>query len=162
MTENADAYLFLGYQEMGFAMKQARDLGIKAPFFSVNLLSDPILQKNSEGAVNGTYLAHFTALDGNRVKTDEFLNTYFKMFFRKPYLEWSAMQGYDAATILLDAIQSAAQMKGDFIENLRHELFATSNYEGVSGNITILPSGASRGIYPRLYIFQDGKATPVQ
>lgn len=161
-NEKVDGYLFLGYQEIGSAMKQAREMEIKAPFYSINVIPDPILQQNSEGAVNGTYLSHFTLLDGNRVETDEFMNKYFKMFHKKPLLEWTAMQGYDAATILLSAIKAASLQKGDFIDNLRTELLSTSNFEGVSGNITILPSGASRGIYPRLYIFQNGKIVPAQ
>lgn len=157
-----DGYVFLGYQEIGFAMKQAREMGITAPFYSVNLITDPILQKNAEGAVNGTYFAHFTSLDGNRVETDEFLNRYYEEYHKKPFLEWTAMQGYDAANILFSAIKRAFYEKGSLIENVRQQLLETSNYEGVSGNITILPSGASRGIYPRLYVLQKGEAVPVE
>lgn len=159
-ADNSDGYVFYGYQEIGYAMKQARDMGVRAQFYSVNVITDPVLQQNSQGAVNGTYFAHFTSLDGNRVKTDEFLNNYFKAFHMKPALEWTAMQGYDAATILFSAIRTAGSQEGNFIDNLRKQLLETSNFEGISGNISILPSGASRGIYPRLYILEDGKALP--
>lgn len=161
-ASNVDGYVFFGYQEIGLAMKQARDMGILAPFYSVNVIADPVLQKNSEGAINGTYFAHFTSLDGNRVEADEFLNKYYRIFKRKPLLEWTAMQSYDAARILFVAIQDAYHESGDFTDNLRKKLLETSNFEGVSGNISILPSGASRGIYTRLYILQDGEAVPAE
>lgn len=161
-AEDIDGYVFFGYQEIGFAMKQAREMGITAPFYSVNVITDPVLQKNSEGAVSGTYFAHFTSLDGNRVETDEFINRYYQEYHKKPLLEWTAMQGYDAANILFSAIKRASHENGNFVENVRQQLLETSNYEGVSGNISILPSGASRGIYPRLYILENGEAVPAE
>lgn len=160
-SAGADGYVFFGYREIGFAMKQTRELGITSTFYSVNVITDPVLQENSGGAVNGTYFAHFTSLDGNRVETDEFLNKFFNVYGRKPFLEWTAMQSYDAARILFSTIQAATHETGDFTENLRNKLLETSNFEGVSGNITILPSGASRGIYTQLYIMKDQKAVPV-
>jgi branched-chain amino acid transport system substrate-binding protein len=157
-ANQADAYVFFGYEEIGLAMKQARDMGITAPFYSANIIMEP--KKGLETA-DGTYFVYFTPLDGNKVKADEFLNTYFETFKIKPQLEWIAMQAYDAATILFQAIQSASHKKGVFIDNLREELLSTSNFDGVSGNITILPSGASRGIYPSLYVLKNHKIVPI-
>jgi len=153
---NADSYVFLGYQEIALAIKQARDMGIAAPFYTVNVAFHDL--KTSDSSMDGIYFAHFTSLDGNRVKADEFINDYAKIYKTKPFLEWTALQAYDAATILFNAIRVASHKEGDFSNNLRDELLSVANFEGVSGMITILPSGASRGIYPSLYIFKGGKA----
>lgn len=161
IANKIDAYVFFGYQEVILAMKQARDMGITAPFFLVNILTKLIFQKRFQGIYDGTYIAHYTKLNGNRVEADEFLSSYFEKFKTKPQLEWTAMQAYDAATILFQAIHTISHKKGAFIDNLREELLSTSNFDGVSGNITILPSGASRGIYPSLYIIKDSKPVPV-
>ncbi|MBA2728722.1 MAG: ABC transporter substrate-binding protein [Parachlamydiaceae bacterium] len=152
---NVDSYAFFGYKEIAIAMKQAREMGITAPFYTVNLAFEGL--NESLGIMEGTYFAHFTSLDGNRVKADEFINNYEKTYKKRPFLQWTALQAYDAATILFNAIKSAHHKEGDFLDNLRDELLGVTNFEGVSGMITILPSGASRGIYPNLYIFKNGQ-----
>lgn len=159
-ADGVDSYVLFGYQEIGFVMKQAREMGISAPFYAVNVITDPKLQENSGGTFNNTYFSHFTSLDGNRVLADEFLNKYVEHYNKKPILEWTAMQGYDAANILINAIKNASHQEGNFTDNLRAALLHTNNFEGVTGNISISPSGASRGIYPSLYIMKEGKPVP--
>ena len=156
--KNIDSYVFFGYQEIGLAMKQARDMGITAPFYSVNVITDPILQKNSEGSVNGTYFSHFTKFDGNIVKADEFIDKYVARYGIKPQPEWVAMQAYDTTNILISAIRQSLPNNDNknIVENISENLRQVTEYEGVSGNITIKPNGASKGIYPNLYQIQDG------
>lgn len=151
-----DSYVFLGYQEIGFGMKQAREMGIKDPFYSVNVITDSLLQKNSEGAINGTYFSHFTRLDGHTVKADEFINKYSARYGYKPQSEWVAMQAYDAANILISSIKQLGKDNPDIVDALRDNLLEVNEYEGVSGNITIGPNGASKGIYPSLYQIKNG------
>lgn len=151
-----DSYVFFGYQEIGLGMKQAREMGIKDPFYSVNVITDLILQKNSEGAINGTYFSHFTRLDGNTVKADEFIDKYVARYGRKPQPEWVAMQAYDAANILLSVIKKSVNDNKNMVDTIRDKLLEVTDYEGVSGNITIKPNGASKGIYPNLYQIKNG------
>lgn len=161
-SKGADAYVFYGYDKIGYAMKQARDMGIKDPFYSVNLLPDPIFQQNSNGAVNGTFFAFFTSLDGNRPLAEEFFRQYKQRFRETPTIEWIAMQSYDAINIVIEAIKNSIDKKGNFVNNLRNELLNTSDYSGVSGFIRIRPNGSSEGIYPSLYILDNGKAIPAE
>ena len=113
------------------------------------------------------FIPDFTTLDGNNVNADEFMNAYRAEYKRKPALEWTAMQAYDAMNILIKAIQSVVnnqenKIPSNFTEKLREELLTVSNSEGVSGNITILPSGASRGIYFSLYEWENNHKNPVE
>lgn len=156
---NSDAFVFFGYTEIAAAMQQARELGIPAPYYASNNMNQ-LTEMNSQFSLGKIFIPDFTTLNGNEVIADEFINKYINKFEKKPLLEWTAMQSYDASVILFNAIQSAYRLKGDFTEQLRNELLSTSNFKGVTGNISILPSGASRGIYFSLYNFDNGKAIP--
>ncbi len=152
--ENIDAYAFLGYKDFGFAMKQARDLGIEAPFFGSTTLLDPDFFINSEGAITGTECTFFTPLDGNYILGNEFLTSYKKRFGDEPFSIWPPMQAYDAANIVIKELKMVNEDKkteehlGDW---LRNRLFNVRYYQGVCGNISITEDGSSRGIYFSLY-----------
>lgn len=154
--KNIDASVFFGYVEIGFAMKQARELGIKAPFYTAN--ATPKLQANSEGAAEGTMFAHFTHLDGNVALAKAFLDKYRARHKRPPAVSWTALQGYDAANLIINALRKAAVEDGDFVDTLRARIFQIHGSKGVSGDLSIKADGTSRGIEPSLYVLAGGKA----
>ncbi len=152
--ENTDAYVFLGYKDFGFAMKQARDFGIEAPFFGSTTLLDPNFLINSEGAIVGTECTFFTPIDGNYILGYEFLKSYKKRYGEEPFSIWPPMQAYDAINIVINELKMVNEDKktdehlGDW---LRNRLFNVRYYQGVCGNISIKEDGSSRGIYFSLY-----------
>lgn len=150
---DADAHVFLGYQELGPAMKHTRDAGITAQFYAVN----PGMAETSGGAIEGTRLAYFTDIDGNVEETKSFLARYQAKYKELPAAEWTAMQAYDSTRIVIDAIGKARGEQGQFVDNIRKHMLATNLFTGVSGNISIEPDGTSRGIYWSLYTFTEGK-----
>ncbi|SDL48081.1 amino acid/amide ABC transporter substrate-binding protein, HAAT family [Kriegella aquimaris] len=161
-----DAYVFFGYKEFGFAMKQARDLGIEAPFFGSTVLLDPEFFSNSEGTIIGTECSFFTPADGNYVLADEFMDSYKNKFGSSPVSVWPAMQAYDAMNMVLQEIANITETKNRneaFDDWLRNRLFDISYYQGVCGNISIAEDGASRGIYFSLYQYaSEGKLSKVR
>ncbi len=161
-----DAYVFFGYKEFGFAMKQARDLGIEAPFFGSSVLLDPEFFSNSEGTITGTECSFFTPADGNYVLADEFMDSYINKFGSSPDSVWPAMQAYDAMNMVLQEIANITETKNRneaFDDWLRNRLFNISYYQGVCGNISIAEDGASRGIYFSLYQYaSEGKLSKVR
>jgi len=164
--EGTEAYVFLGYKKQGFAMKQARDLGIDAPFFASSTLLDPKFYENSEGAMIGTECAFFTPLDGNYILANEFLENYKRRFGEEPFSIWPPMQAYDAMNIIINAVKTinedkaAEELKVDW---LRNKLFNIKYYQGVCGNISVTEDGSSRGIYFSLYkVEAAGKLTKVK
>lgn len=152
--ENIDAYVFLGYKDFGYAMKQARDLGIEEPFFGSTTLLDPNFFLNSDGAIVGTECTFFTPLDGNYILGNEFLKAYRNRFGEKPFSIWPPMQAYDAINLVINEVKIINEDKkpeealGDW---LRNRLFNIRYYQGVCGNISITEDGSSRGIYFSLY-----------
>lgn len=166
MRAGFDAYVFFGYKEFGFAMKQARDMDIEAPFFGSTVLLDPEYFTNSEGAIIGTECTFFTPVDGNYVLATEFLNRYEDQYGHPPVSVWPAMQAYDAMNMVLEEIKTIENIKNkgeQFDDWLRKRLIKTTYYKGVCGNISISENGASKGIYFSLYRYTSkGKLSKVR
>ncbi len=164
--EGTEAYVFYGYKKLGFAMKQARDLGIDAPFFGSSTLLDPEFYENSEGAIIGTECTFFTPLDGNYILANEFLQDYKSRFGEEPFSIWPPMQAYDAMNIIINTVKTINEDKPEEqsqVDWLRNELFNIKYYQGVCGNISITEDGSSRGIYFSLYkVESDGKLIKVK
>lgn len=146
LNANADAYLFLGYSEMKEAMNQGRQMGIKARFYAIN----------PAAAIDNTYIASYSYLDGNLAIANIFLKKYKDRFHEPPHLEWAALQTYDATWIAIKAVNNALKQPGWFIANVRNELQHVKDYHGVSGMITMGPQGSAQGINPSLYFMMNG------
>ncbi len=164
--ENIEAYVFLGYRDFGYAMKQARDLGIEAPFFGSTTLLDPVFFSNSEGAIIGTECTFFTPLDGNYILANEFLKSYKNRFGEEPFSIWPPMQAYDAMNIVINEVKMINEDRNkeeSVVDWLRNRLFKVRYYQGVCGNISITENGSSRGIYFSLYkVESDGKLIKIK
>lgn len=154
-SKGFDAYVFFGYKDFGFAMKQARDIGIDAKFFGSTVLLEEDYYNNSEGAISGTEFLFFTPENENYILAQNFLNNYEKKYNSKPFSIWPPMQAYDAANILFQQLKSFNQTyhkkENSFDDWLRNKLLNVRFYEGVCGNISINPNGSSSGIYFSLY-----------
>lgn len=156
--EGYDAYVFFGYQEYGYAMKQARELDITAKFFGSTVLLIDDYYKNSNGNIIGTEFLTFTPDNGNYVLAQEFLNDYEEKFKEKPLSVWPAMQAYDAANIVFKQLKNyntTYNKKEDFDSWLSSLLLNTHYYEGVCGNISINKNGATTGIYFSIYEYKS-------
>lgn len=160
-SDQADAYVFFGHNEIAPALKLAREMGIDANFYAGSVVPDPEFQEIAKDAANGIYFVYFGPTEGNKLKAEEFLRSFKQKNRRFPIIEWPAMQSYDAATILIWAIKQAHAQEGNFDDNLRNNLLHLSNYQGVSGTLTIQQNGAVRGIHPALYRLEDGKPIKV-
>lgn len=154
-----DGICFFGYRNFGYAMKQAREMGITAKFFGSTTLFDPMFYKNSEGHIVGTECTYFTEQDGNYVLASKFVADYKKVFNSEPPSIWPAMQAYDAANIFLHLIKNVNNEGSDkdFTNWLRAKLYRVDYYQGVCGNISMGPDGASKGIYFTNYIYGENQ-----
>ena len=139
-------------------MKQAREMGITAPFFGSTVLLDPAFYDNSDGAIIGTECSFFMPADGNYALANEFLNAYENRFGSPPYSIWPPMQAYDAINIVLNKtrmVNNSIGRKESFSDWLRSQLFDVRYYQGICGNLSITEDGSSRGIYFSLYRYDS-------
>ena len=152
--EGYDSYIMFGYKSFGFAMKQARDLGITAPFFGSTTQLVPEFYDNSEGAIIGSEFPFFTPADGNYFLANKFLKLYEKKYGETPFSIWPPMQAYDAVNLAINELRNINIDKPNnetFADWLRSRLYQVNYYQGICGNIAIGPDRASKGIYFSLY-----------
>ncbi|MBM1107316.1 ABC transporter substrate-binding protein [Aurantibacter crassamenti] len=157
-AEGFDAYVFFGYKELGYAMKQARDLEITAPFFGSTVLLDPAFYDNSEGAIIGTECSFFTPADGNFVLANKFIEQYYNMYHERPTSIWPAMQAYDAMNLVLNELRNFQVKQNEypaFSDWLRNKMKNVRYYQGICGNILISENRSSKGIYFSLYRYES-------
>jgi len=120
------------YQEVGLIIKQARSLGITAPFLGGDGWDSPKLFEIAGPAIAGNFISSHFAPDDKDPKVQAFVKDYEKTYKTKPGA--MAALGYDAIGIVVDAINRAKSSKS---EDINAAILATKNYPGVTGSITI-------------------------
>ncbi|MGZ3790252.1 MAG: ABC transporter substrate-binding protein [Bacteriovorax sp.] len=120
------------YQEVGLIIKQARSLGINAPFLGGDGWDSPKLFEIAGAAVKGNYISSHFAPDDKDPKVQAFVKDYERTYKAKPGA--MAALGYDAIGILAEAINHSKSTKA---EDINAAILATKNFPGVTGLITI-------------------------
>ncbi len=120
------------YQEVGLIVKQARALGINAPFLGGDGWDSPKLFEIAGPAIKGNFISSHFAPDDKDPKVQTFVKDYERVYKSKPGA--MAALGYDAIGIVADAIARAKSTKP---VDINSALLATKNFPGVTGSITI-------------------------
>lgn len=130
---NPDAIFIPGYYtEVGLIARQARQLGLGVPLLGGDGWDSPRLTEIGGAALNdGYFVTHYSA-DNPDPTIQKFVTDYSERFGEAP--DAMAALGYDAAKILMDAIERAGSTEPTAI---RDALAQTSDFPGVTGNITI-------------------------
>ncbi len=130
---NPDVIFLPGYYaEVGLIIKQARALGITAPFLGGDGWDSPDLFKIGGPAMKGNYISSHFAPDDKDPKVQAFVKDYEKAYGQKPGA--MAALGYDSLGIVADSLARAKSSKP---ADINAALLATKNYNGVTGSITI-------------------------
>ncbi len=103
-------------------------------------LQSPSFYENTVGTHNGMYLSGPDLSFSNTFYEDEFLPAYRDKYGTEPTAPFHA-HSYDATMLVLEAIKEVAQVGDDGTlligrQDLRDALYATSEYEGVTGILT--------------------------
>lgn len=130
---NPDVIFLPGYyQEVGLIIKEARALGITAPFLGGDGWDSPKLFEIGGPAIKGNYISSHFAPDDLDPKVQAFVKDYEHAYKVKPGA--MAALGYDAIGIVADAIN---RTKSPTPANINAAILATKNFAGVTGSITI-------------------------
>lgn len=121
------------YEEAGLIIKQARAQGIDVPILGADGFDSPrLLEIAGEEALNKIYFSnHYSSLDESPV-VKKFIED-FKAKYNKEPDAFNAL-GYDAAMFVVEGIRRAEELTG---EALKKALEETTNFEGVTGTISI-------------------------
>jgi branched-chain amino acid transport system substrate-binding protein len=137
---NPDAIFVPGYYtEAGLIAKQARELGIKVPLLGGDGWDSTKTLEIGGAAVEGNFFSNHYAADSDSPLVQGFVKKYKERYGEVP--DAMAVLGYDAAGILVDALKRAGTTEGP---KLRDAIAATTNYAGVSGNISMDPQRNAR------------------
>jgi branched-chain amino acid transport system substrate-binding protein len=131
---NPDVIYLPGYyEEVGKFIKQARELGITAPFVGGDGWDSPKLAEIAgPDALNNSYFTNHYSVEDNSPKSKAFLEAFQKEYGQVP--DAMAVLGYDAAYVLVDAIKRANSTDS---EKIREALASTKDFEGVTGSLTL-------------------------
>jgi branched-chain amino acid transport system substrate-binding protein len=124
------------YKELAGILKQARQLGLKTKFLSVNSFYDPKLLQIAGDSAEGAIFTYPTYDPKNKdALTRKFVDAFKKKYGKEPDI--FAVQGYDSLNIVALAVK-----KGGFTaEAIRQALSETKDYSGVGGPISFAPNG---------------------
>ncbi|MDQ0203993.1 ABC transporter substrate-binding protein [Pectinatus haikarae] len=121
------------YEEVGKIIKQARDLGITVPITGGDGWdSSKLVDIAGADALNNTYFTNHYSVQNKTPEADKFITAYKDKYKQDP--DAAAVLGYDAATMIIDAIKRAGSADP---EKINTALAATKDLQLVSGKITI-------------------------
>jgi branched-chain amino acid transport system substrate-binding protein len=132
-SKNPQAVFMPGYYtEVGLVVRQARKLGLMVPFLGGDGWDSPKLIEIGGEAMNGSYYSnHFSVSDPNPT-IQKFVSDYKARYNTTP--DALTGLGYDAASILFDAIKRAGSTDG---AKVRDAIASTKEFSGVTGKITL-------------------------
>lgn len=118
------------YNDVPLVVRQAKRLGITAPFLGTDAWSSPELISLSEGAVEGFYFANHYAVDIATPVAKRFIAAYQAKYNKLP--DDVAALSYDACGLLFQAIKQAGALNR---QSIRDSLAKISSYKGVTGTM---------------------------
>lgn len=128
--QGLDAILFVGYYPHAVGVKQARELGIKAPIVGVEGFDSPKFIEIAGPASEGVYIITDFDRDKQTGLVQEFIERYVEKRDIAP--DMVAASSFDAVMVLAQAIEKAGTLEGKAIADA---LINTRDYDGVAGFI---------------------------
>jgi branched-chain amino acid transport system substrate-binding protein len=151
---NPEAIFLPGYYtDVANIARQARKVGIKAPFLGGDGWDSTKLTELGGDAIEGSYYSNHYSHEDTRPEVTTFVSTYKAKFGSVP--DGLAALGYDAARVLFDAMERAPSLGG---EDLAKAIAETKDFPGVTGKITM---DANRDAHKQAVVLQikGGKPT---
>lgn len=120
------------YTEVGLIARQARQLGIKAVLLGGDGWDSPKLFEIGQAAIDGAYFSNHYSTESPVPATQEFIRKYKAKYNETP--DGLAAAGYDAAGVLIDAMERAKELTSKAI---RDAIATTKGFPGATGTITL-------------------------
>lgn len=150
---NPDVVFVPGYyQEVGLIVKQAREMEMKQAFLGGDGWGSPqLVDVAGKAPLENTYYVNHGAMDDPGMA--QFSKDFKAKYNADP--DTFAALGYDAANLLIKAIESAGSTDG---EKVRSALENTKGFQGVSGMLTVDPKTHNPVKSAAILQFKDGKS----
>ena len=132
-----DVVILIGVKEMGYFLRQMRELGLSFKVVSSGLFENPDIVSIAGKAAEGVlYTMPYFDVSGSDSVVTRFHRQFDAMYpGKQPSIEHAL--GYDATRVLLNAIKVAGQLPGQ----VRDALYKTRDFPGVAGSMTFDANG---------------------
>ena len=153
---NPDFIVISGfYTDTGLLVKQMAELGIDKPYFNNTAPAIPQFKEIAGPAAEGAYGAtYYLPVSIDSPKAAEFVEAWTKRTGKAPS-QYEGM-GYDAVYLVADAIRRAKESGELSRESVRDAIYATKDFDGVTGKTTITENGDVKRPLPFIQL-KDGK-----
>jgi branched-chain amino acid transport system substrate-binding protein len=134
LAQRPDAIFLPGYYtQAALIAREARGLGFRGPFLGGDGWDAPALYENDADALVGSYFSEGFAPDHPTTARGQHFVEAYRARYGAPANGLAAL-GYDAALLMLDAMQRAG---GGDPARVRDAIAQTRDFEGATGHITI-------------------------
>jgi len=131
--KNPDAIFVPGYYtEVGLIARQARQLDITVPLLGGDGWDSSKLSEIGQDSINGSYFSNHYTNESQEPMVQDFINKFKAKFNETP--DGLAAMGYDAAKVLIAAMQNAANLTP---KSIRDEIAKTKDFQMVTGKISL-------------------------
>lgn len=148
-------FIYFGgmYPEGSLLLKQAKELGVDAPFLSGDGMFSTKLTEIAGPSAEGTIVTHIAPLEAKNEKAKEFFSA-FRTKFGEDVKVYAPLS-YDCVKIIAAAMERAGTTeRADIIRELHSPTFA---YDGVLGTTRFDEHGDTLNKNPYFYKVQSGK-----
>jgi len=155
--KNKDAIVFLGYDEIGIAIKEAKSLNVGKNYLTIpTVATTPSIQAAAGKAIDGIHFSFYAPLEANPVAT-KFYSDFKAKYERTPYVFVASDQAYDAAKILITEVlpKVTADTKAEQLSQKITAMEKVKNFKGVTGTLTMKADGRISGILVRLFKLEN-------
>src|SRR3989339_778556 len=131
--KNPDAIFVPGYYtEVCLIARQARQLDIAVPLLGGDGWDSSKLSEIGQDSINGSYFSNHYTNESQEPMVQDFINKFKAKFNETP--DGLAAMGYDAAKVLIAAMQNAANLTP---KSIRDEIAKTKDFQMVTGKISL-------------------------
>ena len=148
---NPDVLMIFGYYDHTVAVKQAKNLGIKAQIIGCEGFDSPKFLEIGGSYVEGVVIVTDLNRDSSNPLVQKFIKEYKETYGIDA--DMVAASAYDAVRVLAKAIENAQSTKPDAIVNALENL---KGYDGVTGHILGFTPGHNAIKYLTLQIVKNG------
>jgi len=147
-SSELDALLVLGYDETGFLLRQARELGFEKQFLGIDLFASKQFLANAGGAAKGAIFT-FWQPDSSK-ESREFSRAFEEKFNEAPQEILFASTGFDA----MNAVAFAMKNNGISTGSIKKGLLAIKELKGLAGSLTMSPDGIVRTVKEEIFVME--------
>jgi len=146
-SKGINTFVFLGYDEAGLLIRQAKELGLDGNFIGIDTVTSSGFLENAGGAEEGMYFT-FWKMEGNPV-AEKVLAEYIVKYGEEPEAEIFTATGYDAMMVLAEALRSE--------KPLQQALYEVEDVPSITGNLSMSEDGVVRSIKEYMFQINNGE-----